>query len=203
MRVLLAILLLTGCLGSTTYEPRVDDSFEGGMGPWQQDEHLPDDPNNPGAKVGGNASAGDRARTGDKGLRLAIDGRQDDGTIWVERALNYEPGTRYAFNASFWAWSASESFNILAHAVAYLGPDDPEREEDFPQPMQNSGTEEFGHGGLREPLNRAQGWERYTFTWVGTIPDDGVMHFAIGISAVWETEMVYDIDDVMFVASQA
>lgn len=201
--IICIVLVLPGCFGSDGGAPAsFEDSFEEGFRDWRVDEHVPDDPNNPGFKVSAGASISDQARSGGNALRFHLDGRQDDGTVWVERTVPFDAGATYRFNVSFWAWSESESFNTLAYAVAYLGPDDPEREEDFPEPMQNSRQDELGFGGLREPLDRAEGWEEYSFTWDGEVPDNGGLFLAIGISAVWETEMQYDLDDVQVTASK-
>lgn len=174
--------------------PGLSEDFEQGIAAWGMERDLPDDPNRGGEVAWNITPTPEEARSGGWSIRFALDGRQDDGTIWVFQDLPM-PDQAYDAEVSYWAWSRSESFNVLAHTVAYLGPDAPRAEGDFPAPGQNSATDDLGHGGLREPLDQAEGWMEYTFTW--RVPADvDVVHLAIGISAVWETEMSYPVDDV-------
>ena len=93
-------------------------------------------------------------------------------------------------------WSESESFNLLRHAVARLGPEPPETEQDFPDPGQNTSTLPDGpYGGLREPLHLTEGWREYSFEW--NVPADVAQLFvSAGVSVVWETDATHFVDDV-------
>ncbi len=77
------------------------------------------------------------------------------------------------------------------------GPDRPTSESSFPAPNENSTGEDRPAGGLREPLNRADGWEEYRFTWASPTLETDRLYFAVGISAVWETRLRYFVDDVV------
>lgn len=182
--------------------------FEDGLGNWSRDADVPDDPNRPGEPVDWNIT-----RTNETGyedhvhvvghpvhsVRFCLDGRQDDGTIWLEQTLPLAPGT-YDVEAELQAWSRSESFNTLAYVVLRVGSGDAEREEDFPPPHHNGATSASA-GGLREVLDQQAGWKRYNTSF--KVETDGGLQVAFGISAVWETEMCYDLDAVRVQATAA
>lgn len=201
--ILLAVLLvsatLAGCTDPMDRTVQIDESFEEGLGGWARDADVPDDPNRPGRKVNWSIDpTTNRSRTGDASARLFLDGRQDDGTIWLERTVEVPPDARYRINVTAHAWSRSESFNTIAHLVMVGGLVDPEAEGDFPPPGESrvQGKEGVVAGGLREPLDQRAGWRPYSFEWVTPELATGTLHVAVGITAVWETEMTYDVDDV-------
>lgn len=135
-----------------------------------------------------------QAAAGDWSLSVFTEGDHDDGTAWATTELS--PGNAEAFEVTFEAWSESESFNILRNAVAYLGPEAPESESDFPDPGQNSSNVDGApYGGLREPLHLAEGWYEYSFTWgPESVPE--TLYFSVGVSVVWEADATHYFDDV-------
>lgn len=135
---------------------------------------------------------------GGTGLRYYLDGRQDDGTVWVVRPVPVEPGHAYDVRVEARAHSQSDSasFNTLAYLMAYAGTTPPEGEGSFPRPNTNSTGEDWPTGGLREPLDRVAGWETYAFEWTSPVVAGDRLYVAVGISAVWETEMTYFLDEV-------
>lgn len=200
LAALLAAPALAGCAGDPgpgTTET-VTEGFEDGVKAWTPGSDVPEDPNRPGETVAWNITPSDeRARGGDWSALYELDGRQDDGTIWLTRQIRVEPGQAYRANVSAWAYSASESFNTRAHLVVSLAEQPPEAEEDFPEPGNNTtGDPDAERGGLREALDQAEGWREYRFGW--TVPSDAnrTLHLAVGISAVWETELEFWVDDV-------
>lgn len=89
--VLLALLALTILIVWCLHGDRdtlVREGFEQGFGAWVRDADVPLDPNHPGHPVEWNIT---REKTivhsGEHALKFFIDGRQDDGTIWVERTI--------------------------------------------------------------------------------------------------------------------
>lgn len=197
--VLVLAVTLAGCTEPMDRTVQVDASFEAGLDAWARDADVPEDPNRPGRKVNWSIEGTtNRSRTGDASARLFLDGRQDDGTIWLERTVDVPPDARYRINATAHAWSQAESFNTIAHLVMVGGLVDPEAEGDFPSPgedrVRRNGTTVAA--GLREPLNQQAGWRAYSFEWVTPELAAGTLHFAVGITAVWETEMTYDVDDI-------
>lgn len=175
------------------------DGFQNGTERWVVDADVPRDPNANGT-VAWNITPTDRiAHRGNRSLMFALDGSQDDGTIWITRSFQAEFDTRYRVNVSAHAYSRSESFNTLAHMVMFAGERAPVREENFPAPgtVVTSGPS----GGLRQPLDAQEGWKRYSFTWTTPPLDRGEFHVAVGISAVWETRLAYPVDTVTVTAT--
>lgn len=193
--------VLAGCVwagdgSSNTYG--YADGFEEGVTDWETDSDVPDDPNDPGNPVDWEIRRStERAATGSASLRYYLDGRQDDGTIWIVRPFTFEGGRAYEVTMRADAWSASESFNTLAYLVMYAGRTRPTSEGSFPEPGGNSsdaGVTETG--GLRETLNQTEGWMPYSFAWKTPTVETDMIYIAVGISAVWETEMTYFVDNI-------
>lgn len=194
-------LLGTGLAGCTSAPVRTGpvelrEGFEDGLGAWTTDSHVGPDAGD--AFESRVEPTNERARSGQRSLSLFTEGNHDDGTAWVVRAVDVDPDTRYRARGSAYYWSEQESFNVVRHAVVYLGPDRPTVEEDFPPPNANSTTDDTGVGGLREPLDRAAGWNEYAFEW-STEPGSDRLYFALGVSVVWETDRTDFVDDASLV----
>lgn len=197
---LLAAVALAGCIdtGPGTTET-VHEDFEDGIDAWAQRSDVPDDPNRPGHEVAWNITpAQGPSHDGAWSVAFHLDGSQDDGTIWIERPFQVEANQSYHVNATVWAHSMEESFNERGHLVVYMGHDPPETEEDFPAPGERTNaTEPPPAGGLRAPLDQAEGWRAYGFEWVLPAAEerqDRALYIAVGISAVWETPLEYHLD---------
>ncbi|MFW6385453.1 MAG: hypothetical protein ACOCY7_04890 [Halodesulfurarchaeum sp.] len=196
---------ISGCLSmddDTGGPTGFADGFEGGFTGWSRDSDVPEDPNNPGNPVAWMIThSTERANTGSASLRFYLDGRQDDGTIWIVRGIEVQAGRAYDVSMRTDAWSPSESFNTIAHLVVFAGTDRPTSEGSFPEPESNSSDAGVtDSGGLRDSLNRAEGWIPYSFSWKTPELEAETIYIGVGISAVWETEMTYFIDDVKFTA---
>jgi hypothetical protein len=181
----LLLLLVTGCGGSQLPNPPdviLHEGFETGLDGWQRDYELPWDPNRPGEVVEWSieTSAGPAAE-GLFSVRFFVDGRQDDGTIWLVKALDMQPGTTYDVDLQLQLWSESESFNTVAAVAAYAGPQPPATESDFD---------------VSQPANLAAGWVDYGYLFRATSDGAGRLWVAFGITVLWETELEYFIDDV-------
>ncbi len=159
-----------------------DEGFEQGLGDWVKDADLPLDPNNPGHPVAWNISrVTSLSSSGQYSLELYIDGRQDDGTIWIEKRIPAKSNSQIHLSVSFEFYSEQESFNIIAGVCAYVGISNPKLEEDFV---------------VLGPANEVAGWKRYTHEKTLDAGSDGEAWVALGITVRWETEMTYNIDDV-------
>lgn len=197
--VLVPALALAGCAASDTEGPvTVSEDFEKGIRTWETGADIPQDPNRPGENVSWNIDVTrEQAASGSYSVNYTLDGNQDDGTIWLVRGLQVEANQAYGANVTVSAWSSSASDNTLAHLVAFLGPDRPIEEEDFPASGEvtnrSSATE---RGGLREPLDQQAGWRAYSFGWTAPPTEEGRLWVAVGISAVWETQLTYFVDDL-------
>lgn len=72
----------------------------------------------------------------------------------------------------------------------YAGPSSPTSEGSFPEPGANStGAGISKTGELREVLNQQEGWMTYSFEWETPLLQIAAIDIALGITAVWETEM--------------
>jgi len=65
------------------------DGFEGGFTGWSRASDVPQDPNNLKNPVAWMITRStERAVAGSASLRYYLDGRQDDGTIWIVRGIS-------------------------------------------------------------------------------------------------------------------
>jgi hypothetical protein len=119
--------------------------------------------------------------SGQYSLELYIDGRQDDGTIWIEKQIPAKNNTQIHLSVSFEFYSEQKSFNLIAGVCAYAGISNPTLEEDFV---------------VLGPANEVAGWKHYTHEKRLDTDSSGEVWVALGITVRWETEMTYNIDDV-------
>lgn len=159
---------------------KYSESFENGMGAWVADADVPEDPNNPGQPVEWRIRHMENfSHSGQFSLELFIDGRQDDGTIWIETKI--EPRKRSQVKVSFWLYSEEQSFNTLAAICTYVGAKNPEAEDDFY---------------VLGAANEVAGWKKYEYSAVLDPSQSGEGWIAVGISVRWEAYLTYYIDDV-------
>jgi len=158
------------------------ERFEESLDRWQTGADVPEDPANPGQPVFWSIEVSpDQASEGSSSARFTIDGKQDDGTIWLARPFDVPGDVALRVWLTFDLWSESESFNTLAMVAAYSGPHPPADESDFD---------------LSQTANQAAGWKTYTYDFEVRSSPEGQVWVALGISAVWETEMTYYVDNV-------
>lgn len=156
------------------------ENFENGFGEWSPDADVPQDSNNPGQPVEWHINrVANVSHSGQHSLELFIDGRQDDGTIWIERRIALKK--RSQVKVSFWFHNEEESFNTRAIVCAYIGAENPEVEGDF-----------YVLGSADE----VAGWKNYEYTAIIDVNSSGEFWVAVGISVRWETYLTYYIDDV-------
>jgi hypothetical protein len=157
------------------------DDFENNFGNWTIGSQVPEDPNNPGHKVEwiiGRST--NQSYSGEYSVLFWIDGRQDDGTIWIMQKLPLEANSEKSVNISFQLWSGEESFNTLAAVVGYLGENKPQAEADFQ---------------VLGAANQLSGWKAYSFSSEIVTANTGEVYVALGISVRWETELIYFVDN--------
>jgi hypothetical protein len=192
--IVAAVVIITAALtGVILIQPSnkpqattLSQGFEDGLGDWVKGADVPADPNHPGQTVNWTINVvTNQSYAGNHSAQFYIDGRQDDGTIWLTHNLTLTPNTTRNVTVSFQLWSNSESFNTLANAVAYIGTKNATSEGDF----QVVGA-----------ANQAAGWKSYTYSVEIETGASGNVNVALGISAVWETQMTYYIDDVVVTA---
>ncbi len=179
-------LILLGASGCS-YFPWLDiplgvltEDFES---EWQIGADVPEDPNCPGREVAWAVDiSDDRAKGGSYSARFYLDGRQDDGTIWMTRSFGTgTAGMMVEAEIQFDLWSESASDNTIGKVAFYTGAARPQGEADFD---------------TSQAANQTAGWKTYTLVQQTQTGADGRFWVAFGISAVWETEMTYYVDNV-------
>ena len=159
-----------------------NESFENDFGGWMADADVPLDPNNPGHSVDWNVSrVASLAYSGKYSMELYIDGKQDDGTVWIEKKILVRNNSKIQVEVSFKFYSEQESFNVIAKVCAYAGISNAEVEDDFI---------------VLGSANEVAGWKEYTYTTILLTGSSNEVWVAVGITVGWETEMTYNIDDV-------
>ena len=109
-----------------------NESFEEEFGGWIKDADVPLDPNNPGQPIAWNVSrAASRAHSGQYSVEMQVDGRQDDGTVWIEKKISVKNNLQIQVKISFEFYREEESFNVIAGVCAYAGILNPEVEANF------------------------------------------------------------------------
>jgi hypothetical protein len=183
--IVVGILTIISVVAGWYFYPksvRYDECFEEGFGGWIGDADVPPDPNNPGSLVDWNVSrVTSPVKSGQYSAELYIDGRQDDGTVWIEKELPARKNTQIQVKLSFEFYSESESFNVIASVVGFAGTSNPEVEADFT---------------VLGQANEVSGWKGYTHTAAVNTDSSGEVWVAVGISVRWETVMTYNLDDV-------
>lgn len=182
------MLIITIVFGVRYFQPRpiiLEEGFEEGFGGWIAGADMPLDPNNPGQTVAWSITrVTNLSKSGQYSLKLFIDGRQDDGTIWIGRKVSLAEGRTVRVKVSFELYSESESFNTIAAVCAYIGLKEPLREDDFI---------------VLGPANIIEGWKTYTYEAELNTGLNSEAWVAIGISVRWETLMTYYIDNIEIV----
>jgi hypothetical protein len=160
--------------------------FEIELGEWEVDRHVPMDPNNPGHEVSWSVTRvenASRAISGTHSLKLFIDGRQDDGVIWVEKSYQLKANTTYRVTIKFQFYCGMDSFNTITQVVGYCNTTNPEVEADLIEGLLGSGEQ-------------APAWKEYSRTTKVTTKSDGIIWVAVGMSVVWESFITHFIDDL-------
>jgi hypothetical protein len=183
------IILIQPSKSQTT---TINQGFENGLGDWATGDwvtgaDVPADPNHPGQHVNWTINiVANQSFSGNHSAQFYLNGLQDDGTIWIARNLTLTPDTTKNVTVTFQLWSQSESFNTIANAVVHVG-------------TKNAATEADFH--VVGAANQAAGWKSYSYTAQVETGASGNVNVALGISAVWETQMTYYIDDVVVTAN--
>jgi hypothetical protein len=183
--IVIVILTIISIVAGWYFYPkpiRYDEGFEEDFGGWIGDADVPPDPNKPGSLVDWNVSrVTSPVKSGQYSVELHIDGRQDDGTVWIEKKLSVRKNSQIQVKISFDFYSESESFNVIASIVGFAGTSNPEVEADFT---------------VLGQANEVLGWKRYAHTATVNTGASGEVWVAVGISVRWETVMTYNLDDV-------
>lgn len=152
-------------------------SFEEGLTRWRTGRALPTDPNADGSvPVDSDVwVTDDQASDGERSLALFVDGRQAEGTLWVEQPTDLTDAETLAVDY----YSEQESFNTVTKAAVYAGP----------VPDQSLTAAAFD---TTRPVEDHAGWQTYEYD----VDQDGLGLVAVGITVAWETEVTRYLDNV-------
>jgi len=188
--LVIGVLVVVSVVAIWCFYPKpsvYNESFEQDFGEWTTDADVPLDPNNPGQYVAWNVSrVTSLAHSGQCSVELYVDGRQDDGTVWIEKKISVKNDSQIQVKVSFEFYSEQESFNVIASVCAYAGISNPEVEADFT---------------ILGQADEVAGWKHYTHETTLKTGSSEEVWVAVGITVRWETEMTYNIDDVKVTAS--
>jgi hypothetical protein len=113
-------------------------------------------------------------------LSYYLDGRNDDGTIWIQRPFKgLPPNTVVSVETRFQLHSSTKSAFNNWPVVVYAGAAPPSSESDF---------------AIVGLTDQAAGWRQYSGRIVTTTDPAGNLWVAIGIGATWEGTRTYNID---------
>lgn len=172
-------IILAGILGNS--KMLINESFENKVLDWQIGKDLPIDPNTHLPVYASVQTTNIRSRTGEFSLLLQIDGRQDDGTIWIAKNITLGGAKFGKIEMAFYVFSEQASFNVKANVVAYVGPCPPLNESYF---------EVLGNA------DRKTGWTEFIVEKNIFFKNTDYAWIALGITVAWETILEYTIDDI-------
>ncbi|MFA6170847.1 MAG: hypothetical protein WCW77_04830 [Patescibacteria group bacterium] len=123
-----------------------------------------------------------KAYDGAYSLAAYLDGSHDDGTIWVEHPYTVTPNSKINCEISFYLWSENKSSINQWPVLAYVGPRNPVREEDFK---------------LIGRTDEVAGWKKYSYsTQLTTDSFTDKIWVAFGFGATAEFQHTYYLDQV-------
>jgi hypothetical protein len=180
--IIILSVLYVNLVPQTIADDFEQNTGEGDIGDWFINGDVPPDPNNPGHTVQWHIRrVSNISHSSVHSVELFIDGKQDDGTIWLERKISVKKDAPIRVSVSFWFYSEQESFNTIAAVVAYAGIAKPQVEDDL---------------AIVGSANEVAGWKNYAYTTNLNTDSNGEAWVAVGISVRWETYMTYYVDDV-------
>jgi hypothetical protein len=149
--------------------------LQAGLGRWSTDADVPFDPNIGLCRQWQIASTRTEAYEGDASLFLYLDGRSDDGTIWVERWFPVDPNTTVQVDLSF---AFGKGLDAATSPVYAIGLSDPEVEEDFTR------------------LTLGNGWQVHNVHQAVATGSSNRIWVAVGLTVTWETEVFHYLDSI-------
>lgn len=148
---------------------------ESGLGSWRADADVPYDANTGLPRQWRIMRTRTEAYTGHASLSMFLDGRSDDGTIWIERWIPVDPGSDLTVDLS---WAFGIQADMATSPVFYIGMLDPESEADF------------------TVLPVQPGWAEYAVSRQVSTGDRTRLWVAVGLTVSWETEVWHWLDHI-------
>ncbi len=156
------------------------ESFERGFGGWRPDHHIHCEAEDPPCPFDWSIDRStEQARDGRYSLRGFLDGRWDDGSIWVERPVDVRRAREVTLEVGFWLWSQQQSDVNTFPVLAFADRHDPEAEADF---------------AIVGQTDQVAGWHRYTYRQTFCSGWSRQAWVAFGFGATWETARTYFLD---------
>lgn len=156
------------------------ESFEHGFGGWRADHHIDCEADDPPCPFDWSIERStEQARDGRYSLRGFLDGRWDDGSIWVERPIDVRRVREVTVELSFWLWSEQQSDVNTFPVLAFADRHEPEAEADL---------------AIVGQTDRVAGWQRYSYRHSFCSGLSGEAWVAFGFGATWETPRTYFLD---------
>ncbi len=176
--VMLVGILLLVLAGFSSANGAYIFNYEDGMEGWEPDHQITcGDATPPCEFVWGVQRSTEQAKQGRYSLRVSLDGRNDDGTVWIERPFSV-PST-VTVNLSFWLWSPSESQANRWPVLANVGIRNPRSEADFT---------------IIGETDTAPGWVQHTYSRTFKTGEATRIWVGYGVGATWEIARVYYLD---------
>ena len=145
------------------------------LGPWGADGDLPFDSNIGLSRQWHVRGTRTEAYEGHNSLFFYLDGRSDDGTIWVERWIPVDPDTNLTVDLSF---AFGLETNLATVPVYYIGFADPEVEDDF------------------KVLPVEDGWHVHKASQAVFTGEHTRLWIAVGLTVSWEIEVYHYLDSI-------
>jgi hypothetical protein len=169
-------LVLGTLAASDAAAETVFESFESGFGVWAGHGYIACQPDCP--FEFSVTRTQERAHDGQWSLDFTANGFHDDGTVWIQRAVELTPGT-WDVRLEFQFFSFQSDFNNW-QVVGYIGLDPPEVEQDFTV---------LGFAGIG-------GWSPYYHAKTLVVDAPCTAYVALGYNITWETIRTHWFDSV-------
>ncbi len=191
----MALVALTSLVAGEAAAARVPpraaayvESFETGFRAWRPDHQIDCEADDAPCPFDWSIERStEQARDGRFSLRGFLDGRWDDGSIWVERTIDVRRARQVTVEVGFWLWSEQQSDVNTFPVLAFADRRDPETEGDF---------------AIVGQTDQVAGWQRYTYRNTFCSGSGGGAWVAFGFGATWETARTYFLDLAEVTVSQ-
>jgi len=156
------------------------EGFESGFGPWTTHAFVHQYPQcRPNCELEWSAVLSQtQAFDGVQSVEVTANGSFDDGTVWLQRSIELEPGT-WDVSLTFQLWSFGGDVGVF-EVVAYISQPPAIEERDF-DIIGNATT---------------TGWAPFSHQATITVDQPTTIHVAAGINVVFETTQTYWFDAI-------
>ncbi len=154
---------------------------ETGFGAWAADGDVPFDANIDLARQWQAVRTRTESYEGDTSVSLYLDGRSDDGTVWLERWVPVDPDSKCAVDLSF---AFGIGADMATSPVYFIGLYDPEQETDFTR------------------MELVGGWNVYEASQTVLTGSSTRIWVAVGLTVSWEIPVRHYLDAIKISVQQ-